>query len=262
MLTLFQTQNKPMVMLSPHLILPNPYQPRTHFGDDELTELCDSIRRNGLVQPLTVRKTDSGSYQLIAGERRLRAAKKLNMQKIPCYIIEADDYKASVLSLIENLQREDLSFFEEAEGIRALMHRFGLTQHEAAEKLGKSQSAVANKLRLLRLSRSQRERIENLGLTERHARALLRLPDEQTRDCALNEIILKGYNVSQTEQFIDKMLAPPKAPARKNFAIGDIRLFVNSISHAVEMMRSSGVNAQTSRVDTEDYIQYTVIIPK
>lgn len=262
MVSIFASKPRQMMMLEPLKILPNPYQPRTQFSEAQLTELAESVRKNGLVQPLTVRRLDDGSYQLIAGERRLRVARKLGMTQVPCYIIEADDYKSSVLSLVENLQREDLSFFEEAEGIRALMHRFGLTQQEAAMKLGKSQSAVSNKLRLLRLTKSQRESIANVNLTERHARALLRIADDSLRDEALREIIVKGYNVSQTEQYIDRLLAPPKEPVRRNCAIGDIRLFVNSLSHAVELMRSSGVNAQTQRVDTDQYIQYTVIIPK
>ncbi len=259
---LFTNKSRQMLLLEPKKIIPNPNQPRVRFDSDALDELAESIRRNGIIQPLAVRRLAGGNYQLISGERRLRAAKRVGLDLIPCYCLVADDYKSTVMSLIENLQREDLSFFEEAEGIRSLMELYGLSQSEVASRLSKSQSAVANKLRLLRLSKSQRDSIENLRLTERHARALLRLPDDSMRDEVLTEIIVKGLNVADTEKYIERLLSPPPPPAKRNFAVGDIRLFVNSITHAVELMRSSGVQAQTQRVDTDEYIEYRVIIPK
>lgn len=244
-------------------IRPCPWQPRRSFDEEELRGLAASIRANGIIQPLTIRRSRSGGYQLIAGERRLRAAKQAGLTKVPCIEIQADDEKAAVLSLLENLQRQDLNFFEEAEAIAGLIEEWEISQEAAAARLGKSQSALANKLRLLRLEPLLRERIQRAGLTERHARALLRLPDARQREEALDQIIRRKLKVADAERLIASILSP-KEEDKRSFTpiVKDIRLFVNTISHAVDTMRSSGIHAQTKKQETDQYIEVTVRIPK
>ena len=269
---MFATEQNPrggraLLQVDPAHIFPNPYQPRRTFDSNELLGLADSIQKNGILQPLTVRRRSDGMYELIAGERRLRAAKIAGLATLPCIEMTVDDRRSALFSLLENLQRQDLTFFEEADGIARLIHDWGITQQEAAQRLGKAQSTIANKLRLLRITRLQRERIAAANLTERHARALLRLPDGIVRDNALDEIIAKNLNVSAAEKLIDKQLMPP-TPAkvtgisRRGPVIRDVRLFVNTISRAVDTMRSSGLDARAAKSETEDYIEYTVYIPK
>ena len=254
-------------MLAVHSIRPNPNQPRRNFDEYELNGLAESIRCNGILQPLSVRRISESVYELIAGERRLRAAKMAGMQLVPCIIHKADDKRSALLSLLENLQRRDLSMFEEADGIARLISHYHITQQEAAERLGMAQSTLANKLRLLKLTASQRDRINSARLSERHARAIVRLPDAKQRERAMDLIIARQLTVSDTDKLVDEMLepkevaVPPPVPKRIPL-IRDVRLFVNSITKAVSTMRQSGVDAQTTRSETEDYIEYTVIIPK
>ena len=250
-------------------IRPSPFQPRRDFNEEELMGLADSIRKNGIIQPLTVRKREDGCYELIAGERRLRAARFAGLKEVPCFEQTADDRKAAVLCLIENLQRRDLTLFEEAEGIRALMNEWGLSQYETAVRLGKSQSAVANKLRLLRLSPDQRARIVAAGLSERHARALLRLVEDKERDDALNEIIARQLSVRETEEYIERLMNPPpeepvqeKPPVIREHVIRDFRIYVNTLTKAVDAIRRSGLDAKADKTENESFIRYTVIIPK
>lgn len=250
-------------------IRPSPFQPRRDFNEEELMGLADSIRKNGIIQPLTVRKREDGCYELIAGERRLRAARFAGLKEVPCIEQAADDRKAAVLCLIENLQRRDLTLFEEAEGIRALMNEWGLSQYETAVRLGKSQSAVANKLRLLRLSADQRARIVAAGLSERHARALLRLVEDKERDDALNEIIARQLSVRETEEYIETLMNPPpeepvieKPPVIREHVIRDFRIYVNTLTKAVDTIRRSGLDARADKTENESFIRYTVIIPK
>lgn len=249
-------------------IVPNPSQPRKRFDEDELRGLADSIRKNGIIQPLTVRRLIDGSYELISGERRLRAAKAAGLQTVPCILMEVDDRKSAVISLLENLQREDLTFFEEAEAIQRLLQVWGITQQEAAEQLGKSQSAIANKLRLLRLTKEQRERIVRVRLTERHARALLRIADDHMRDQVLDEVIAKDLNVWETDDLVNRVTAPLEQketaprPIRHMKGCRDLRLFVNTINRAVETMRQSGLDAWSAKNETETHIEYRVFIPK
>ena len=231
--------------------------------------LADSIRKNGIIQPLVVRKREDGGYELIAGERRLRAARFAGLKEVPCVEQTVDDRKAAVLCLIENLQRRDLTLFEEAEGIRALMNEWGLSQYETAVRLGKSQSAVANKLRLLRLNPDQRARIVAAGLSERHARALLRLVEDKERDDALNEIIARQLSVRETEEYIEALLTPPveqavleKPPVIREHVIRDFRIYVNTLTKAVDTIRRSGLDARADKTENDAFIRYTVIIPK
>ncbi|MBQ2001481.1 MAG: ParB/RepB/Spo0J family partition protein [Clostridia bacterium] len=250
-------------------IRPSPFQPRVNFDEAELMDLADSIRKNGVIQPLVVRRREDGGFELIAGERRLRAARFAGLKEVPCVEQTVDDRKAAVLCLIENLQRRDLTLFEEAEGIRALMNEWGLSQYETAVRLGKSQSAVANKLRLLRLNPDQRARIVAAGLSERHARALLRLIEDKERDDALNEIIARQLSVRETEEYIEALLTPPveqvvleKPPVIREHVIRDFRIYVNTLSKAVDTIRRSGLDARADKTENDSFIRYTVIIPK
>ena len=246
-------------------IRPNPYQPRQTFDDEGLRELASSIRRHGILQPLTVRSAGGGKWELVAGERRLRAAKLAGLEQVPCIRREADDRETALLALVENLQRRDLHYLEEAAAIAAYIRQTGITQEEAAAQLGRSPSALANKLRLLRLSPACRELLVKNGLTERHARCLLRLEDEEERLAALRHIADKQLNVAQAEQYIDQRLAqlqstPPKR--RRTFILKDVRLVLNSRDRGLRLVREAGVDARTERQETEDAILLTIRIPK
>ena len=246
-------------------IRPNKAQPRKQFSETELSALSQSIAENGILQPLTVRKVSATEFELVAGERRLRASVMAGLRKVPCIIVKCSEKESAVYALLENLQRADLGVFEEARGISRLIRRYGLTQEQAAEQLGKTQSTIANKLRLLRLSYEEQESIENAGLTERHARALLRLSDESKRREALSRVISEGLNVSQTESLVSQLIQSTPKPAgrgRSKAVIKDIRIFVNTISKAVDTMRSAGIDAQTHKCDSDTYIEYTIRIPK
>lgn len=242
-------------------IRPNPYQPRREFPLEGLVELAQSISENGVLQPLTVTMEDDGPV-LIAGERRLRAARIAGLSEVPCVELEADDRRRQVLALVENLQREDMNCFEVAQGIQQLISNFELTQCEAAQQLGYSQSAVANKLRLLRLPEEMRQQLLDEGLTERHARALLRLDDRTLRQLALSRMIEGRMTVSQSERLVEEMLAGriPRRPAKP--LVRDVRVFFNTVNHALDIMRRGGIAAESQRRDEGDYIEYVVRIPK
>lgn len=245
-------------------IRPNPQQPRRDFDEAALMELADSIRAYGILQPLTVRRSGDG-YELVAGERRLRAGRIAGLKEVPCLIARVDEEDAGLLALIENLQRRDLDCFEEAEAIARLIRRYGLSQEQAARKLGKSQSAVANKLRLLRISEPMRQELLRGGLTERHARALLRLPTEEGRAAALRAMVSRRLNVAQSEQLVESLLQQQRVtpPSRRStYVIKDVRLFLNSIDHSLALMRRSGVSADMGRTDTDEAIVLTIRIPK
>ncbi len=252
-----------ILMIPRDEIYPNPDQPRRRFSMDELEGLAQSIHENGMLQPVSVRARETGGYELIAGERRLRAAKMIGMSSIPCIVIRARSEQSAVFALIENLQREDLNFFEEARAIESLMDHYGLTQEEMALRLGKAQSTLSNKLRLLRLSPRMCAQIERAGLTERHARALLKLDQEKERQEILDQVIRDDLNVSQTEKLIASRLAP-KAHKNKNvrFLFRDVRIFLNTIGHAIDTMRRSGIEADSEKTEDENFITYTVRIPK
>ena len=253
-----------LIYLPTNIIRPNPSQPRQVFAQEPLEELAASIRRHGILQPLTVRRIE-GAWELVAGERRLRAAKLAGLTQVPCIPVRVDRQDSALLALLENLQREDLHFLEEADALAALVQNGGITQEEAAERLGRSPSAVANKLRLRRLSPDCAALIVEHRLTERHARALLRLEDEAVRLAALKHIAEKELNVAQAERYIEDQLhalqtTPP--PRRPTYIIKDVRLFLNSVNRGLQLMRSAGVDAQSSREDTEDAILLTLRIPK
>lgn len=242
----------------------NPNQPRKYFDPEAITQLAESIRQYGVLNPLTVRRIPSGGYELIAGERRLRAARVAGLEEVPCLLICADGKDSSAIALVENLQRRDLDFFEEAEGFKRLIEQYGLTQEEAARKVGKTQSAVANKLRLLRLSPHNMDLIRSAALTERHARALLRLEGEENRINATNYIIEHDLNVGRTEQYIESLLTmeeQPQGERKMVRLIKDVRFFLNTLNRAVGVMVEAGVGATVERQDREDGMILTISIP-
>ena len=245
-------------------IVPNPHQPRRDFDPAALAELADSIRQYGVLQPATVR-TRGRDYELVAGERRFRAAKLAGLQTVPCLEMQVDKQDSAILALIENIQRRDLHYLEEAAAIAAYLRQSGSTQEEAAALLGRSPSALANKLRLLRLSPDCCRLLTEHDLTERHARALLRLEDEEERLNALHHIIRQHLNVAQTEQYIDKRLAQLQTTSpsgRRVFLLKDVRLFLNSLDRGLRLVREAGIGVESRREDTEDAILLTIRIPK
>ena len=246
-------------------IRPNKSQPRKQFDEADLRSLSLSITENGILQPLTVRRISTTEFELVTGERRLRAAVLAGLARVPCIVVKCSDKESAIYALLENLQRADLGIFEEARGISRLIRRYGLTQEQAARKLGKTQSTIANKLRLLRLSPDEQEWIENAGLSERHARALLKLDSETVRREALSKIISENLNVKQTEELVSILSnSASKTNKRSNSkaVIKDFRIFVNTINKAVTTMRMAGINAQTHQIDNDNFIEYTIRVPK
>lgn len=252
-------------------IIPGPLQPRQHFSREGLEELRDSIAQHGVLQPLTVRQKGE-RFELVAGERRLRAAKMAGLYEVPCIVMDVDMEKSGIIALIENIQRRDLDFIEEAEGIYQLIRLFGLSQEQIARRIGKSQSAVANKLRLLRLPRDVLERLREENLSERHARVLLRLDSPEQQRQALDFIVDQRMNVAAAEEYVEKLCNPaaaapePPAPAAEKrrgvFVMKDLRLFMNSLDRSIDLMRSGGIDADVSREETERELILTVRIPK
>ncbi len=243
-------------------ITPNPNQPRKTFSADGLQELADSICQLGVLQPLTVRPLEQG-WELIAGERRLRASRLAGLSHVPCIILDASEENSSLLALVENLQRRDLDFLEEAQALNQLIQKYSLSQEECARRIGKSQSAIANKLRLLRLPAHVLDLLRDNGFTERHARALLRLEDAATQDRAARWIVSHDLTVAKTEEYVETILSQTKAPHRKpTFILKDVRLFLNTVDRGLSMMKSAGVHAQYGREDTDDAILLTIRIPK
>lgn len=243
---------------------PNPVQPRKNFPDGELQELSDSIAQYGILNPLTVRLRDN-SYELVAGERRLRAARLAGLYDVPCILLDVSLEDASLIALVENLQRRDLDFLEEANGIDQLIKLFSMSQEEAARRIGKSQSAVANKLRLLKLPEDVLQSLCDNGLTERHGRALLRLPSAEAQRLALCYIIDHGLNVAATDSYIDSLLSTEendKPEPKRTFIMKDVRVFVNTILHGLDLMKQGGIDAGMHREETEQELILTIKIPK
>lgn len=257
-------EEKRVLRLGVESIRPNPRQPRRLFDEGGLRELAASIRRHGILQPLVVRRRVDG-WELVAGERRLRAARLAGLETVPCVEAEVDERESALLALVENLQRQDLHYFEEAAAIADYLRRTGSTQDEAAAQLGRSAPAVANKLRLLRLSPDCRALLLERGLTERHARALLRFEDEEERLAAARRAADRRWNVAQTEQYIERRLQELQAAApagRKTYILKDVRLFLNSVDRGLRIVREAGVEAKCLREDTEEEIVMTIRIPR
>ena len=246
-----------VMFLPARLIRPNPYQPRKVFREDALTELAESIRQHGILQPLSVRRVGA-VYELIAGERRLRAAQKAGLAEIPCIVLNMDERESGVAAMVENLQRQDLDFVEEARGISFLMDQWSMSQEQAARMLGKSQSAVANKLRLLKHSPEVLEALREGGLTERHGRALLKLESEEEKLCLISMIIRQNMSVARTEQYIQELLRQGGTRHRQV----NVGAFLNNLNQSLAKIQLSGIPAVSERRETEEEIVLTITIPK
>jgi len=252
-------------------IRPNPYQPRKQFTKASLEELCESIKQYGVIQPINVRRISPNYYELVAGERRLRAATMAGLKEIPAIIVNVDENDSAVMALIENLQREDLSYMEEAEGYSNLINEHGFTQEQLAQKIGKSQSTIANKIRLLKLPPMVKKILADYSLTERHARALLKLHDEQLQLKVLKIVCERGLNVKKTEELVERAIEKyinkstsenQNKDAKMTKTIKDIRIFVNTIKQAIDVMKKSGVNARAAQIDRGEYVEFIVRVPK
>lgn len=263
MINILGTNERALRRIKINQITKNPYQPRRYFEPEAIRQLSESIRLYGVLNPLTVRRSSEG-YELIAGERRLRAARMAGLTEVPCIVMTASEEDSSAIALVENLQRRDLDFFEEAAGYRQLIELYGLTQEEAAQRVGKTQSAVANKLRLLKLSAEVTQLIRDANLTERHARALLRLPDDAARVQAVQYIVAHDLNVARTEQYIDQLLAQPvpsNTGGQVRRLIKDVRFFLNTVDRAVDVMQQSGVAANMEKEECDDGLRIHILIP-
>ena len=246
-----------VVFLPVRSIRPNPSQPRKVFQPEPLQELADSIARHGILQPLSVRRIPGG-YELIAGERRLRAAQIAGLSEVPCIVMQMDARESGMAAMVENLQRQDLDFIEEALGIRHLLEEYQMSQEQAARLLGKSQSAVANKLRLLRHSDAVLAALRQGELTERHGRALLKLPTEKQKLTAIAEIVRQGMSVARTEKYIEALLSKcPETPKKAN-----VGAFLNSLTQSLQKIQLSGIPAVSERRETDSQIVLTITIPK
>jgi ParB family chromosome partitioning protein len=246
-----------VVFLPVKNIRPNPAQPRKFFSQESLDELAESIRSHGVLQPLSVRRT-GGAYELIAGERRLRAAVAAGLTDVPCIIMTMDDKESGMAAMVENLQRQDLHYMEEAWGISHLMSSFGMSQEQAAKVLGKSQSAVANKLRILRHSPPVLDALREAGLTERHARALLKLRDEGEKLAAIALIRKQDMTVARAEKYVESLIAEQAANKPK----ANVGAFLNNLTQTLAKIQSCGIGAVSERRETEDQIVVTITIPK
>ena len=262
--------SKRLVEVNVASIHPNPYQPRATFDEESIAELAQSIQQVGLLQPLLVRKVDDG-YELVAGERRLRAVTSLGMEKVACIVQQdIEDESSAMMALIENLQREDLHYLEEAQCYQKLLETYGLTQEELANRLGKSQSSIANKLRLLKLSDEVKAAMTEKRLSERHARALLKLTDDKQRLDAVERIAEKGLSVKETEQMVEKTLnkaydekqdgAKPRPKLMR--IVRDYRLFMNTINQAVNQLRESGMTVEVQQSDRADGVDIKISVTR
>lgn len=253
-------------------IIPNPNQPRKHFSDESLAELAESIKTFGVIQPISVRQVDDGMYELVSGERRLRASKLAGLTEIPALQVKISDKDSAVIAIIENVQREDLSYFEEAESYRQLMKYYGMTQSDIAKLIGKSQSFVANKIRLLKMDDSVIQSVKENGLSERHARALLKIPDAEIQKEVIKEIYNKDLNVRRTENLVKKVreevmtnnydepITPGKKARVKSF-IG-AQIYINTIKSAFKVVKETKHDAKYRETEKGDNIVITITIPK
>ncbi len=261
-------KEKAVYQLPVEKIRPNPYQPRKYFNMNALEELAESITAYGILQPITVRKMSGGFFELVAGERRLRAAQMAGLTSVPAIFVQVSDGDSAVLAFIENIQRQNLSFLEEAEGYRNMMEDYGLTQEELATKLSKSQSAIANKLRVLKLEESVKKELLDHSFTERHARALLRLPDEESRLLVMAQMIREEMNVKRTEELVEHTLEEmrnkqtPKGERKEKRFVTDFRLFTNTIKQSLEVIRRSGMDVVYEDSQNEEGCEIIIRIRK
>lgn len=248
-----------LLLLPPDKIAPSPWQARTVFPPEEIEALADSIRENGLLQPVTVRRWEDG-YQLIAGERRLRACIRVGLDKVPAILYDQTDAQMAALGLLENMQRRDLNPFDQARGIRDVISLWNCSQAEAAARLGLAQPTLANKLRLLQLSDTQQRYILDNALTERHARAVLRLAEDQ-RTPALEHMARYKMTARAADAYVEQLLADAKPKPKRTPMIRDVRIFLNTINNAIRLMTDNGVPASTTKREGDGYVEYTVRIP-
>lgn len=262
-----QKQSEVILDLSIAEIQPNPFQPRVYFDPAQLEELSNSIRQYGVLQPVIVRLVD-GKYQLVSGERRFRASMLAGKETIPALLRQLDDREVAEMALIENLQREDLNYFEEAEGYARLIQEFQITQEEVARKMGKSQPTIANKLRLLHISERVRREISVDVITERHVRSLLKLKNEEQQLEVLNRIYKNNLNVRQTDELIENILITEEKNIREQKkkkmmkAIKDMKIFVNTIRGTVKTIQDAGLPAEVTESENDDYLEVVIRLPK
>lgn len=244
-------------------IAANPNQPRKVFYDEAIEELCGSIKEYGVLQPIIL-KASGDTYTIIAGERRYRAAVMAGLKEIPAIIRDMEDQEAALISLVENLQREDLNFIEEAKAYKSLMDDFGLTQIEIAEKVNKKQSTISNKIRILSLPPDIQEKMISNRLTERHARALLKLTDDQDRQKVTDRVISNGLNVKQTEKLIEEVLLKKEEAIRKKNKINYIsyKIYLNTLRKAFSQIKEMEKNAKFTQKDKGDFLEVTILLPK
>lgn len=252
-----------VVMIDVDKIIPNPAQPRRNFDESELTSLAESIKANGILQPLTIRKNKKGEYELIAGERRLKASKLIGAEKVPAIILDTTSRQSAIFALIENIQRKDLNYFEEAEAIRQLIVEWGVNQEEAAQRLGKAQSTIANKLRILKYDKETRKKMISKGISEHHARILLKVENSVDLEKAIHIISSNNLTVKETEDYlkqetIKKAIKKPKIIP----VIKDTKLFLNTINIALNTIKKAGVNASLEQIDNDKFIEYKIKISK
>ena len=246
------------------MIFTNPEQPRKRFGEEELLELRDSIKEYGVIQPVILKRYNNGSYVVIAGERRLRAATMAGLTKIPALIREADDKDAAIIALVENVQREDLGYMEEAQAYSRLMEEYELTQGDLAGRIGKKQSTISNKIRLLSLPEDIQKALVSNRLTERHARALLKIPDDETRRIVIEKIVSHGLNVRQSEKLIEDILEKQQEEQRKHNKISYIsyKLYLNTLRKTFNDIFQIEHGAKYTQEDKGEYYEVKIIIPK
>ena len=267
MSTFFKAREKTMgqiVMLSTSELIPNKAQPRREFSEEALLSLSKSIKENGILQPICVRK-NGAVYEIISGERRTRAAKIAGLTEVPCIVMSVDDEQSAVLALIENIQRKDLSYFEEALGIEKLISYYGLTQEEAARRLGKAQSTVANKLRLLRFTDGERRMLLMGNLSERQARAIVRIDDPKTRGSVIERVVARCLNLEQTERLVEEMLDGTVKKSKKRSQIFDLkapsRLYMNSLNALLKRIKEDNIPCDVTAEKSEKYYEYTIRFP-
>lgn len=255
-----------VVELPVNKISPNRFQPRSIFDEERIQELAQTIHTHGMIQPIIVRKIDGDLYELIAGERRWRAVQTLEWETVPVIVRNMNDTETASVALIENLQREELTVIEEAQAYSQLLELHSLTQEALAQRLGKSQSTIANKLRLLKLPQEVQDALLEKKITERHARALIILKDEEVQLHILNEIIEQNLNVVQTEERIKHINNPPEQKAKKRPRLKgvnkDIRIAMNTIRQSLNMVTDTGIKVETEEEDLAEYYQFTIKIPK
>lgn len=261
-----ENQQKSVIYVPINRIFPNPFQPRRYFDQTALNELSASIKSVGVLQPISLRHASGGNYELIAGERRLRASKMANLTHIPAIVYDISDNDSAVIALLENLQRSDLSYLEEAEGYLKLIKYHNMTQEEIALKVGKTQSTIANKIRLLKLSDNIKSILNASHLTERHARALLKLESEEERLKVLDKVVKNDLNVAKTEELIQTLLCGETndAKKKKRFFAGfrSVQIVVNTIRQSVGMIKNAGMDATIKERIYDEYAEYTIKIVK